>query len=93
MNDDLAPGWTERIAAAQKLTHVVCDGKAYPRRPYGTEFPGATLKPRCRDCAVSHGQLHVLSCCVERCPTCGGQNISCSCPDAVALMTRNECAA
>jgi hypothetical protein len=87
-NDNFAPGWAERIEAAQRQTHIQIGGKTYPRRPYGGEYPGSTLKPLCRDCGVTHGQLHVLSCCVERCPACGGQALSCLCPDGEALVTQ-----
>jgi len=35
----------------------------------------------CHDCNVTKGQLHHPGCDMERCPTCHGQLISCSCED------------
>jgi hypothetical protein len=36
----------------------------------------------CGDCACAPGQLHVPTCCAERCPGCGGQLFGCPCPAA-----------
>lgn len=33
----------------------------------------------CRDCAAPLGDYHVLGCCIERCPRCNGQYMSCGC--------------
>lgn len=71
--------WAARKAAAQLQTHVRLCGIPYARTPYGKEVVGAA--PTCRDCGVQHGQLHVPSCCVERCPICTGQAITCGCAD------------
>lgn len=88
MNPTISPEWAERIAQAQAQTHINIGGKTYPRQPYGNEYPGTALKPMCRDCGVKHGQLHVLTCCIERCPACGGQALSCLCPDGEALVAQ-----
>jgi hypothetical protein len=53
-------------------------------------FAGDTFRPlpfqppsdqlgRCRDCGAEAGGLHHESCCVEACPACGGQLLSCDC--------------
>jgi hypothetical protein len=64
--------WQEQIDAAQQLTAYLIDGKRVPRTAHDGAQP-------CRDCAVTHGQLHVPPCCVERCPGCGAQAITCEC--------------
>ena len=40
----------------------------------------------CSDCGVSPGEIHMDMCCVERCPDCGGQYISCGCTSAFNRM-------
>jgi hypothetical protein len=37
---------------------------------------------KCHDCCVLEGELHTPGCDVEKCPQCGGQYISCDCPDS-----------
>ena len=34
---------------------------------------------RCGDCQVLEGELHLPGCDAERCPSCGGQRITCEC--------------
>ncbi|NUZ07604.1 hypothetical protein [Piscinibacter koreensis] len=87
--DDYVPGWAERIAEAQTQTHVEIDGKLYPRRRYGSDHPDSVaLQPRCGDCGVELGQLRVPTCCVERCPRCDGQAITCRCPEARLVVSQ-----
>jgi hypothetical protein len=82
-------GWSERIAQEQLRTHVHSGGVPFPRLAYGTERPD--LKPECADCGVSLGQLHVWTCCVERCPVCEGQAMWCPCIDEnLATVTDEE---
>lgn len=71
--------YAARKAAAQLKTHIRFCGIPYRRVPYGQDYP--TGLPQCRDCGVEHGQLHVPTCCVERCPVCTRQAIGCDCAD------------
>ena len=64
--------WRAMIEAAQTQGTYLIDSKPIPRIAHGDTQP-------CSDCAVEHGQLHVPGCCVERCPGCAAQAISCLC--------------
>ena len=76
----MVKGWPEKIEAAQKVTVVRISGVDRDRIRYGNEEDdwGADRQP-CHDCGCIKGQFHVPSCDVERCPSCGGQLISCEC--------------
>lgn len=78
-------GWQDKIDEAQEETTVELAGVRYQRVQYGDDYPHLRVKPQCRDCGVRVGQLHVPSCCVERCPRCGGQAICCECDDGPNL--------
>jgi hypothetical protein len=69
--------WADRIAEEQDDPTVELKGQIFNRVRYGDDCPDG--KPRCRDCGVAHGQIHVFTCVVERCPRCGDQACCCDC--------------
>jgi hypothetical protein len=78
----MAEGWPEEIRAAQTKTTLVMDGQTFRRIPYGRERGwGPGPRRECHDCCVLSGELHVPGCDMERCPSCGGQLLTCGCQD------------
>jgi hypothetical protein len=75
--------WQKRIDGEQSMTHFIFGDLPVKRVRYGDEekWERFGLQPgdHCRDCGVVFGQVHVSPCCVEDCPNCGGQAISCEC--------------
>jgi hypothetical protein len=71
------------------IRSVVLDGRLWRRTRFGMERfyrSDEWVNRRCNDCGVNVGGIHHPCCDVEECPKCGGQLISCGCPDgAVAL--------
>jgi hypothetical protein len=62
--------WPERIAEAQRETHVTSGGVSFARIPYGADDPRWGELP-CRQCGVIKGELHVPDCQYDHCPVCG----------------------
>lgn len=72
--------WKEQINLAQDLLTYTISGIEHSRVAFGhEESERYTGSAPCRDCGVAIGQLHVPSCCLERCPACDCQAISCQC--------------
>lgn len=88
--------WNSQIAQAQEMPTYEIGCVSYPRVPYGQEASERyTGNDPCRDCGVTVGQLHVASCCLERCPVCDCQAISCQCdyaPNQAISEERAYCA-
>jgi hypothetical protein len=64
--------WRAEIAKAQKQPTRIVRGMGFDRFRHDSDTP-------CRDCGVQRGQLHVAICCVERCPCCFAQALTCFC--------------
>lgn len=61
---------------------VIINGSSYKRIKVGDPgdfFEGYDSETRCGDCGAKLGYFHHLGCDCERCPSCGGQLISCDC--------------
>jgi hypothetical protein len=69
------------------ITDDTCAGNKEIEFPDGTVLESVPsdnpYRPgeRCRDCNVIPGGKHHGLCCLEMCPRCGGQLISCGCLD------------
>ena len=57
-------------------------GRDVPRIPYGKEPKRYRSKrPVCHDCGARPGMYHGPQCDMEVCPGCGGQRLTCGCPE------------
>ena len=76
-----ATEWAARmVEAAQELPRIVLRGVTFTRVKYRSERYEQPDRPQqCRDCGVERGQFHVPVCCVEECPRCSQQMLSCRC--------------
>lgn len=78
--------WPRMLIAAQKFETMHEGETEYRRLRWGDEIHWhdgtmRDLQPAdyCRDCGTELGAFHGPMCCLENCPKCGGQLISCDC--------------
>ena len=62
-------GWQADFKRAQAVTHLVINSREYDRLSYGDEEE-PLQHPKCDDCGVPRGSLHLLGCDLEQCPRC-----------------------
>lgn len=70
------------------LEWIIANGKKYSRIKVGDPgdfFEAEPTGTRCGDCGAQVGYFHHWGCDCERCPSCGGQLISCDCKDVELL--------
>lgn len=68
---------------------IQANGKMYPRIKMGMPgdfYFGAEPQERCSDCGAKNGYPHHWGCDAERCPSCGGQLITCDCENVALTM-------
>jgi hypothetical protein len=70
-----------QIAPSCLEVPILIDGSVHERIPQKKTRLG-----RCHDCGVQAGGIHHFGCDAERCPSCGGQLISCECEDKIPLL-------
>ena len=68
---------------AQAVTTLVINGRTFERIRFDSDETDDAEEYRdemlCGHCEVSDVSFHLLGCEAERCPSCGGQIISCAC--------------
>jgi len=76
------------------LRPIQIDGVEYLPIPYGKESAWEhyhlTPENNCRDCGTPLGKYHHAKCCVEQCPVCGEQLISCKCVPKKRLVVKTS---
>ena len=73
--DDTHHGAEE--ASSAPVTYWI-NGREFDRVAYGNEAEDWRANS-CPDCNVAKGEIHLLGCDIEECPSCGGQSITCEC--------------
>lgn len=76
--NDKESRWSGDQMPSKIPTQFVINGQAFDRVPYGSGADDLKF-PKCDDCGVPRGRLHLLGCDLEPCPRCGGQAITCEC--------------
>lgn len=82
------------VSCLRRKGITFADGSVYAAIPYSSDphYPLEREDDQCRDCGVMWDGTHHLYCCIETCPKCYGQMLSCeTChPTVIGALTPTQ---